>query len=38
MMERAHLVGDEDGTPKTPEWQKETAFPPGYARACAEWG
>src|SRR5207302_1249138 len=37
---KAYLVGDEDGIPKTPEWQeKETGVPAKDVRALArEWG
>ena len=37
---KAYLLGDEDGTPKTPEWQeKETGVPAKDVRALArEWG
>jgi len=37
---KAYLVGDEDGIPKTPEWQeKETGVPARDVRALArEWG
>ncbi|MCC6888056.1 MAG: molybdopterin-dependent oxidoreductase [Hyphomicrobiales bacterium] len=37
---KAYLLGEEDGTPKTPEWQeKETGVPAKDVRALArEWG
>jgi trimethylamine-N-oxide reductase (cytochrome c) len=37
---RAYLMGDEDGIPKTPEWQEaETGVPARVARALArQWG
>ena len=37
---RAYIMGDEDGTPKTPEWQEsETGVPAHVVRALArEWG
>ena len=37
---KAYLVGDEDGTPKTPEWQEaETGVPARDVRALArDWG
>ncbi|MDP6175261.1 MAG: molybdopterin-dependent oxidoreductase, partial [Rhodospirillales bacterium] len=37
---KAYIMGDEDGTPKTPEWQEpETGVPARVVRALArEWG
>ncbi len=37
---KAHLLGQDDGTPKTPEWQEsETGVPAHVARALArQWG